>query len=366
MKCIDSGCIYRNPKPHVRSVHAYFPSAVRFDDGEMLCTMALGQAFEALDLTTFLARSTDNGKTWALEGTVFPLSLENNTTDCSRLTLLDDGSLVVFVVQQDRKRRDEGLSSNETLGFVDVKMFTMKSYDRGKTWEELNEIEPPLVGPSFELCCPITPLTSGKWLLPTSLWQDWDGYCPNGLKMVSFVSNDEGKSWPEYVDVMENAEEEITYWESKIVEMKDGRLLAVAWAYDRKNKTDLQNQFVISNDDGVTFTKPKSTGIWGQTTTPLVLDDGRVLLVYRRTDESGLWASIINLDNDEWVIEESICLWGQKRENLIATDENMSENFNVLRFGAPSLVNMGDTTVFITFWAVQDCVSNLPWLRLEI
>lgn len=30
---VETGLIYRNSKPHVRSIHAYFPSVVTMDNG---------------------------------------------------------------------------------------------------------------------------------------------------------------------------------------------------------------------------------------------------------------------------------------------------------------------------------------------
>ena len=32
----STGVIYRNPKPHVRSVHAYFPSLAALDNGDLM------------------------------------------------------------------------------------------------------------------------------------------------------------------------------------------------------------------------------------------------------------------------------------------------------------------------------------------
>ncbi len=61
---LRTGLIYRNPAPHVRSVHAYFPSVAVLPDGEMLATAVLGEAFEAVNLHTHLFRSVDQGETW--------------------------------------------------------------------------------------------------------------------------------------------------------------------------------------------------------------------------------------------------------------------------------------------------------------
>ncbi len=72
---IQSGLIYRNPKPHVTSRQAYFPSVILMNNGEMLASMAIGEAFEAVNLNTYICRSKDMGETWS---DPFPLFEKEN------------------------------------------------------------------------------------------------------------------------------------------------------------------------------------------------------------------------------------------------------------------------------------------------
>ena len=51
----------------------------------------------------------------------------------------------------------------------------------------------------------------------------------------------------------------------------------------------------LSGDNGRTFGAPRSTGLIGQTTTPFHLGDNRLLCVYRRKDELGLWAVLARI-----------------------------------------------------------------------
>ena len=88
--CLNTGLIYRNPAPHVRSVHAYFPSVAAMANGEMLATIVLGEAFEATNLRTHVCRSTDGGETWRLEGPIYPGATDRLTSDASRLTALPE------------------------------------------------------------------------------------------------------------------------------------------------------------------------------------------------------------------------------------------------------------------------------------
>src|SRR5690606_26533538 len=131
----------------------------------------------------------------------------------------------------------------ENIGFVPTDISLVRSTDFGHTWEETETVNPPLTGPSFEACGPIVALKDGRWLWPTSTWRGWDGYCPNGMKMVAWVSHDQGKTWPDYLDIMNSSQNNIIYWESKVVELADGTLAAVAWAYDEKKGKDLVNHY---------------------------------------------------------------------------------------------------------------------------
>ncbi len=362
---VTTGIIYRNPKPHVKSIHAYFPSVVCLDNGEMLATLVLGEAFEAVNTHTYVARSRDGGESWALEGLIYPGTPDRLTSDSCRLTAFSGGEVVAFMVRADRSEHpDDGLANHENIGFVPTELLLARSVNYGRTWGAPVPFTPPLVGPAFELCSPITPLHDDRWLLPTSTWRGWNGDCPNGMRMVALVSHDRGKSWPEYLDVMHTPG--IIHWESKIVEMPDGRLLAVAWGYDEQQAADLPNQYAVSHDGGQSWTRPLSTGLHGQTLTPHLLDDGRLLCVYRRMDVPGLWANFSTLDGDTWINEAAEPLWGHHTFGLTSTTENMAHNFNVLRFGAPCVTRLPDGSRYVAFWCYEDSVSNIRWIKFKV
>jgi sialidase-1 len=364
---LRTGLIYRNPIPHVHSVHAYHPSVARLANGDLLATFILGEAFEAPNCRTNVARSTDDGETWRLEGPIYPGTSDRLTSDAVRIAAMPDGEVVAFMIRADRTEHPhEGLTSHETLGFVPTELLLLRSRDYGHTWSGPTVLTPPLVGPSFEMCSPITPLKNGRWLLPTSTWRGWDGYCPNGMRMVAFISEDRGHTWPAYVDVMYDPQQHIIYWESKIVELPDGRLLACAWAYDEAAAKDLPNQYALSRDGGLSWSAPRSTGLLGQTLTQFALPDGRILCVYRRMDRSGLWANLSHLAGDVWVNDAAEPLWGADAGGLTLSSQNMAQNFNVLRFGAPCMTALPDGTIFVAFWCYEECVSVIRWFKLRI
>ena len=365
-KVLKTGLIYRNPKPHVRSVHAYFPSVAVMANGEMLATLVLGEAFESVNCRAHAARSRDLGETWQLEGPLHPAD-GKPISDSARLTALPDGEVVVWTLRCDRTgREEEGLTNPRTLGFVPTQMSLLRSRDFGRTWSAPEPIRPPLIGPSFEICCPITPLRNGDWILPTQTWPGWDGDCPNGIQMIALVSHDRGRTWPEYWRVMGEPAGRVYFWESKIIEIPGDRLMAVAWVYDDAAAADRPNHYALSRDHGRTWSAPRSTGLQGQTLTPFALEDGRILSVYRRIDKSGLWANVSRMEGDTWVNESATPLWGAEAAGLTGASTNMAQNFNVLRFGAPCITRLSDGTLFAALWCNESCVSVIRWFKLDI
>lgn len=364
---IRTGLIYRNPKPHVFSKQAYFPSVVFLSDREMLASFAIGEAFEAANSDTYVVHSGDMGETWSEPVRMLPKDDKLIVSNYARVAALPDGSVIANIVRSHRESyAEEGLANPENLGFVPTDLMIARSKDSGSTWEGPFIIDPPLIGPSFEMCSPVVPLSDRRLLWPTSTWRGWDGYCPNGMKMVALVSHDNGKTWPEYINVMDRSQEKIIFWESKIIELSEGVLLAVAWAYDEGQGKDLPNQYTISNDGGRTWMAPSSTNILGETMSIVKSPDGKVLCVYRRMDKPGLWMTIVRLEDGRWINEKDIPLWGAREISLTNKSDNMVQDFNELRFGAPCIMILPDKSVYIAFWCYEKMVSNIRWFKLEI
>ena len=62
IELLETHVVYDNPKPMLRSRHGYFPGMVQLPSGELLALLVIGEAFESVDLTTHVARSTDRGR----------------------------------------------------------------------------------------------------------------------------------------------------------------------------------------------------------------------------------------------------------------------------------------------------------------
>lgn len=361
-----TGIIYRNPKPHVASRHAYFPWVIQLQNGDLLASFVIAEAFESANSNTYISRSKDGGKSWSEPLPVISGNEIRGKSNCARITAVGDNEVVAIMVRSDREKYPgEGLANPENMGFVPTEVLLLRSADNGSTWSAPKKIIPPLIGPAFEACSPVVVLSDGRWLWPTSTWRDWNGYAPNGMKMVAIESFDKGKTWPSYLDVMDGSANKIINWEGKIVELTDNKLVSLSWVYDEKNGRDLPNHFSISNDGGKTWTTPKSTNTKGQTAALIKLPGEKLLMVYRRLDKPGLWAEVAHIENNEWIQEKTFCVW---QGNMKTEDkpENMVQEFNELKFGAPCALLLSDGAVLIAFWCYENMVSNIRWFRIEI
>src|SRR4051794_3482221 len=93
---LAKGLVYRNPKPHLRAIHAWHPSIVRLDDGDLVAAFDLGQGVESLDYRTYLARSTDGGQSWGEPVRLLDEKTARPSTHSIRISRTADGALLGF------------------------------------------------------------------------------------------------------------------------------------------------------------------------------------------------------------------------------------------------------------------------------
>ena len=218
---------------------------------------------------------------------------------------MSDGSVVAMGGLMYRDDPEKSVVNVPSLGYTEMELILTRSQDRGHTWSPIERIEPPLEGPAFEVCHSITELRDGRWVWPCSTWMGWDGDAPNGMNAILLVSEDQGRTWPTYITEFDRWAEHIIHWEQHFLELADGRWLTVTWVVDLDTGKTLPTPYAISHDKGATW-KRDLTGFLAQTTKTIELPDGRILAVYRRNDEPGLWATTARVDGDTWTNEETV------------------------------------------------------------
>ncbi len=364
IECGETGLVYRNPRPHLYARHTWHPSLVRLASGELLAAFDIGQAVESLDYRTYLSRSSDEGRTWSAPERLFEDPVERRSTHSVRINCVRDGTLVGFGGRYYRDDPEEGLTNRENLGFVPMALILLRSEDDGRTWEGPRTIEPPLVGPAFEICHSVIELEDGRWLAPTATWKGWNGEAPNGMKAVALVSHDRGETWPAYMDVMDQYDRGIISWEQSVVQLPDGRLLAVAWAFNERTGRSEPTPFAVAEKGG-TFSAPRMTGLKGQTAKLVALPDGQVLCLYRRDDRPGLWVNLSRLEGEEWVNLEEAPVWQGAASGMVG-EGTSSDELSGLKFGYPNLIRMPEGDVMAVFWCEEGGINNIRWVRVRV
>lgn len=357
------GEIFRNQKPYLRAVNAWHPTVLELDNGELLASFDLGQGAESLDYRTYLSCSSDGGLTWSAPVRLIARETERPTSHTARLTCLRDGSLVAFGACFHRDNAEEGLTNRQNMGFVPMDLILLRSGDGGRSWEGPTVIQPPLVGPAFEICHSLLELSDGTWLTPTSTWRGWDGECPNGMKAVALVSEDRGKTWQRFIDVMDDYANGVIYLEQSVIEWPDGRLLAVSWAFDERSGTSREVQFAWG-DTRRGFERPKSTGLKGETSKIIHLGDDRVMCIYRRSDRSGLWAAVAQVQDGQWNTIHQQPIW-QGQHSGMSGQRSASDELAELKVGYPSIRPLSNGDFLIAFWCCVDGVFQIQFVRLK-
>lgn len=365
---VDTGVVFRNPKPHLRSVHAYFPWVTTLPSGELISSFQVGSAFEAADAHAEYARSKDGGRTWVPQGRLYPgTGPEAVTSDCFKITCDPQGRLIAFGSRFDRPDPEEALCNEETGGIVPVEVLQFFSEDEGHTWDGPHIVDTPIPGP-FEAQAPVVVLSDGRWIVPMSTWRAWDGSHPNGDKCIALISHDKGRTWPTMATMFEDPLERLVFWEVRIAELPSGSLLAVAWAHDKIEAKDIPSQYAFSHDGGVTWEPFAPTGFNGQSCCPAVLPDGRVLFAYNhRYGEPGVRLRLAYFEGEEWVTEDEIVLWGVgSRGDSRQAEKMMVHEMSSFKFGQPSPHLLADGSILTVHWCVDGCVGEIRWNKIEI
>ena len=364
LELLDTGLIYRNPQPARKSIHAWHPTLALLDNGDLMAAYDLAEAIAAVDYGTYCARSTDGGATWSEPVRFFEDREDEEVNHTVRISRLADGTLIGAGHRRYSYHPEVGGWNPETYGVEPGEWFVLRSLD-GTDWKGPEAMVPPIGDQPYEVCHAFVETSDGRLLMPTGLLRTWEGEAPHGLKTIALVSHDKGKTWPDYLHLFDDPEGALIHHEVSLIELSEGRLLAVAWPFNATaGRTLVPVPYAIAPPGGE-FTVRGSTGIAGETTKLLSLGDDRVLCLMRRTDGPGLWAVLAQIRGDEWVNLEEAPMWQGSDSRMLGRADAATE-LAALHFGFPNLLRLPDGDVLAAFWCREDCIHNIRWLRIRV
>lgn len=364
VRLADSGWVYRNPKPYLRAINAIHPCLNRLADGSWLATFDVGQGPESLDYHTVLARS-QNGKDWEMQGSLLKApQVESSTTHSIRTSVLADGRLVGAGGRYHRDDPEEGILNRATMGLCRMDLFWTESLDGGRNWSNPRTIETPLHCEAWEVSHCALDLGPGVLALPLATWKNWKGDLSCGEQSVVLLSNDGGKTWPEFRRSFDGRKSGVIHWEQCVIPFAGG-LLAVAWAYDPSKCLSQPSVYSLSPSAEGDFSSARPTGFLAETCEILSLGEHDILAVYRRADQPGLWAEAARIEDGVWIRAAAVPLW-RGQASALSGRTDAADALSDLKFGSPSMRRMEDGSVLVLFWCQEDGVTGIRWLQLEI
>lgn len=366
VKVVESGVIYENPLPNLRSRHAYFPSVLQLPDKSIIVDYVVGEAFESVDLTTNISRSYDMGKTWGNTCEMYVKTQKKIlTSDMLKISHVSGNDLIAFGYEFFRNDINIPIGNTKTGGVLDNQVIFITSGDLGETWSEPRNIKTSFNGP-VEASAPITILKDGSWVTPIANMPDWEGRIDEGFCGRLLRSRDKGITWEDETITMRFPKKGTTVFEQRICVTEGGNIVLIAWNEDSTNGMNYCNHFTISIN-GYSFTEPKPTGIMGQASSLTSIGGEEILALHcirKETNKPGIYAYIVDVSKNIWDIESEEVIWEPNQP--VIKDNTMAEIFSYLKFGQPTAIRLSDGSFFMTHWAIENGQGRIIWTKFII
>ena len=367
LSVIDEGIIFENSLPQLRSRHSYFPAACQLDDGTILVSHVLGEAFESVDLSTHVSVSRDMGRHFNLiERPLADFSdRPHPISDSFKLTNAGGKHVLAFGYGFVRSDPGRPIGNPETGGLLDSQVLFMESFDGGQTFSRPCPIRTAW-GDHAEASAPLTRLPNGDYVAPVAPFPCWDGQMTGKNCGRLMRSTDRGKTWQDQAVTMALGEE-ISIWEQRLCRLENNALVVIAWNANLASGEPLNNHYAVSRDLGHTFTGPFDTGVAGQASSLCAIGGNRLVAFHAlRSDKAqqGVAASIVDLTHDRWDVAYSALIWTPPVK--VEKDAHMADVFSLLKFGQPGATLLADGTLFFTQWVIEQNRGRTIWMRLAI
>jgi hypothetical protein len=369
MRVISRAIIYENPLPQLRSRHAFFPGTCVLGDGAILAASVIGEALESVDSATRLFISRDGARSFS-EYHPSPICSRfpgKPVSSYAKPTALGGGKLVLFGYAMLREDPELPLCNPATGGILPSAVFFCCSDDWGCTWGEPREV-PCRWGRHVEASAPLLVLPGGDWVTPIAGFPDWDGALAGRHGGRLLRSRDNGSSWDDETVTMAFEQDSVACYEQRLCRLEaSGNLVCIAWNQDLRTDTPLPNHFTISADGGRTFSKPRPTGVRGQSSSVCPIGSDRLLALHavrRDTERPGIYAYTVNLQHGEWDIESELLVW--EPPTPVMRNRGMPDVFAYLQFGQPGAVRLNSDEVLMTHWYIENGQGRTMCTRIAL
>lgn len=319
-----------------------------------------------------LRRSQDAGQTWADDGILFDNS--RSVADQRRTLRLDEygagalgrpsgparenldmsGGDAVFMMGRAWCGNDLTIHQNRAVR--NNIAYCYRSADRGRRWETT----PSIIFPHdtrtvVELANNVAALDDGRhiaWLVGYGGIEGAASGRGTPYSPQLHVTEDQGESWHFYSEIYCDDAQRIAASYPQVLILPDGRWLCVMGCWHQAAGSRLRWTSVTwSGDQGLTWSPPKKIHMYAVSPYPLLLDDGRIVLIYMRRcpDPTGLYAIMSEDQGETW--SAPVCL----RDDTLTAGPR-----GVIDGGYPVAVQMDDGRILTAYYWQHDDL-DVPW-----
>jgi hypothetical protein len=355
LRCGDPIVVFR-PEPGTDMGHVCEPRLARLPSGDVLLSHRVGSGRVSADGTIQMLVSPD-GMVWRLQGCPFSNVVEGQWGDfqIAPLAVTPSGRVVATLSWVDRSGTEDSFINPVTEGRLPLIALSTTSDDGGVSWTNPVPID---VHP-YRQAAPqsLLQLTSGDLLATFETFKEYDETSPWDYCAGLIRSTDQGATWHRSVAAACVGDDGVMWWDPRIADFPDGRLVQFYHAFHHPTATDREVYVGWSDDGGNTWSPPTTTGLCGQMASPVTFPDGRLLLcVQRRHAPRGLVLYLSNDGGRSFNTTTETFLYMHEGESGGAADGRVSvsdyfADMDVYTFGHPTGIALDDHRALFCYYA---------------
>jgi hypothetical protein len=253
----------------------------------------------------------------------------------------------------------------------------VRSEDNGETWSDPIPVNtspiaesglgPYTVGGSG--AGHIIELPDGGLLMPLhGTLTSREGLPSETTRSFLLRSDDGGYNWEYWATVAHDPSNIIRWWEPGMARLNDGKLVCLLRTDHRPRRRIDNLWFTYSEDDGITWSPPQRTSLWGFPADVIQLQDGRVLGIYGYRRAPWGVRGCVSEDGLSWDIENEFVI--REGGAAVPPGDAKAERFidQVLymqywHIGYPTVTQLDDGTIIAAYHEYSDDERPIQYLR---
>lgn len=361
LRIVNQGILSHDP-----ACGAYMPTITRLAGGGYIATQHGGSQLASADNRIEVLTSTD-GQQWESIAR-FPGEDKGWAYRGPEIEELPDGRLLMTATRFEVT--EAALFDPDSEALQRPEMLTFESSDGGRNWSSPRVVSVDLPPDKYTWngAGRFVRFSETRWMYPFETWkpEGYDG--PPDQKAAALFSADQGQTWGELTVIADDVTGRTLWWDQLNTRLSDGRLYTMLWTHKYGTKQDLTNHWVVSDDEGRTWSAPCSTNLPGQVCCPIGLPDGRVAAIYNhRSEPPGIRVAISD-DLSTFDRDRELIVFDAGAEATLGTTdhENFLAEHMLIAFGKPQGFLDADGTLLTYFWCTSQGVTHTRWVRIAI